>query len=96
MEKLGLPTPSYICGLLFNCSLPFFKANASLPKEIEAGLLEHVLTTAQPIFQAADDGEFILWMERRLPGLIRALNGTLVPLLFGHLESRNCSAPKAV
>ncbi|KAM6423845.1 uncharacterized protein PHA67_004688 [Liasis olivaceus] len=36
--------------------------NVSLPKEIQANLLERVLRAAQPIFQKADDAEFILWM----------------------------------
>ncbi|XP_053132467.1 uncharacterized protein LOC128336594 [Hemicordylus capensis] len=72
------------------------QAHVNLPKEIQASLLEHVLVAAQPIFQEAGDAEFILWMERRLPVLISGLNSTHVPLLFDHLEPRNCSAISSV
>ncbi|KAJ6653743.1 hypothetical protein lerEdw1_008770 [Lerista edwardsae] len=72
------------------------QVNVRLSREIQASLLQPVLALAQPILQKVDDAGFRLWVERRLPVLIPGLNSSLVPLLFGHLESRNVSAIRAV
>ncbi|TFK10538.1 Mesothelin-like protein [Platysternon megacephalum] len=72
------------------------QANLSLRGDIRAALLQHVLAAAQPIFQKAEDAEFVHWMDPRLAGLISGLNSTHVPLVFNGLESRNCSAINAV
>ncbi|XP_058012997.1 uncharacterized protein LOC131185003 isoform X2 [Ahaetulla prasina] len=70
--------------------------NVSLPKEVQASLLEHLLVAAQPILRKADDVELTLWMMQYLPKLISGINSSLVPLLFEDLETRNCSAVNAV
>ncbi|CAM4630088.1 unnamed protein product [Caretta caretta] len=72
------------------------QASVSLKGAIRTTLLQHVLAAARPIFQKADDAEFVHWMDPRLAGLISGLNSTHVPLVFDHLESRNCSAINAV
>nr|XP_025043614.1 uncharacterized protein LOC112546845 [Pelodiscus sinensis] len=74
----------------------FRRANVSLEGGVRATLLQHVLTAAQPIFQRADDAEFLRWMGPRLAGLISGLNSTHIPLVFDGLESRNCSVINAV
>ncbi|ETE63142.1 Mesothelin-like protein, partial [Ophiophagus hannah] len=74
----------------------FSRQDVSLPKEIQASLLEHLLVAAQPILQKADDVELTLWMMQYLPKLISGINSSLVPLLFEDLETRNCSALNAV
>ncbi|KAL7978979.1 hypothetical protein Chor_015003 [Crotalus horridus] len=70
--------------------------NVSLPKEIQASLLEHLLVAAQPTLRKSDDVELTLWMMQYLPKLISGINSSLVPLLFEDLETRNCSAVNAV
>nr|XP_016853491.1 PREDICTED: uncharacterized protein LOC103281161 [Anolis carolinensis] len=69
--------------------------NVSLTIEIRASLLSRVLTLAQPIFEKADDAEFLIWTEQRLPGLVPGMNASDVRLLFDHLEDRNCPAINA-
>ncbi|XP_070616331.1 uncharacterized protein [Erythrolamprus reginae] len=70
--------------------------NVSLSKEVQASLLGGVLVAAQPILRKAEDVEWTLWMTQYLPKLISGINGSLLPLLFEDLETRNCSAVNAV